>query len=198
MFVVFAQNKNGHPAVAHHRRALAPFDDFPRKSKQDNSTFVRAEAFTMGKKSKRSNKATCGGDKGKSSAGRARRERAAATKEIEASIQALAQKFEEELKDLDVFCPIAEREDCLICFLPLPLNEREVVHNACCGKDACSGCVASHIRAINGPGSSWSWGKNDTLSYSCPFFRYLDEMGLEEGKKDKPPANNANVDRLKS
>ena len=149
----------------------------------------------MGKKGKRSSKAAGGGDKGKVSAGRARRERTAAMNEIEASIEALAQKSEEELKDVDVFCPLAAREDCVICFLPMPSDERDIVYASCCGKRVCTGCMVSHASAINGPGS---WQHNASVSYSCPFCRAPDEMDIKEAYKDKPPPNNSYIKRLQS
>ena len=142
----------------------------------------------MGKKGKRSNKAAGGGDKGKVSAGRARRERIAAMKEIETSIEALAKKFEEELKDVDVFCPLAAREDCAICFLPMPSDDRCIAYGSCCGKSVCHGCMVSHVRAIHGQDDA-------SISVSCPFCR---AAHIDEFHKDKPLPNVSHIERLRS
>ena len=46
-----------------------------------------------------------------------------------------------ELYDEKLFKDHPPPEDCPICFLPLPLDNRQVVFESCCGKMICSGCV---------------------------------------------------------
>ena len=91
----------------------------------------------MGKKGKRTGKA---GGKPKVGPGKARRERAAAFRDIDARIDALIERMEEETQDLDVFSPLEEREDCPICFLQLPQNINQTQYYSCCGKTVCIGC----------------------------------------------------------
>ena len=97
--------------------------------------FVRAK---MGKKGKKATKQTTGGggggdggDKKKVGPGKARRERAATIRDLEARIAALAEKLDVELEGVDVFSPLEEREDCPVCFVTLPLASDDLEFNAC-------------------------------------------------------------------
>ena len=47
--------------------------------------------------------------------------------------------LKEETKDIDLFAPITEREECPICMLVLPLTG--VTFFPCCGKRICDGCT---------------------------------------------------------
>ena len=47
--------------------------------------------------------------------------------------------LKEETKDIDLFAPITEREECPICMLVLPLYG--VTFFPCCGKRICDGCT---------------------------------------------------------
>ena len=93
----------------------------------------------MGKKGKRS--AKTGDGKAKQGLGKARRERAAAMKEIEAGVTALIERLESETQDVELYGPLTEQEECPICFLPLPLSDREIVYMECCGQTVCGGCA---------------------------------------------------------
>src|SRR6056300_1172940 len=46
-----------------------------------------------------------------------------------------------ELHDEALFKEHPPREDCPICFLPLPLGERQTAFQSCCGKTLCAGCM---------------------------------------------------------
>ena len=46
-----------------------------------------------------------------------------------------------ELYDEKLFKEHPPREDCPICFLPLPLLEDQVAFESCCGKNVCTGCI---------------------------------------------------------
>lgn len=111
--------------------------------------------------------------------GKGRCEKVAAIKEIEARIDVLIEKLEEELKDVEIFGRIAEREDCPICFLPLPRNGtgdlRGTIYEPCCGKTVCDGCRVSHIDALSG-----SKTLEESFIYSCPFCRASNKVGIAE------------------
>ena len=66
-----------------------------------------------------------------------------------------------ELFDEALFREPPPREECHICFLPLPLNGAQVIYQSCCGKTLCHGCTY-------GCGSI------------CPFCRTPELTSLEE------------------
>lgn len=101
----------------------------------------------MGKKSKRSAKAGAVSN-AKQSTGKARREKIAALRDIEARIDALIERLETELQDKDVFTPFPEREECPVCFVPMPLMEANgSIDMNCCGKSICDGCFGGTYKA---------------------------------------------------
>ena len=51
-----------------------------------------------------------------------------------------------ELHDEALFREHLPREDCPICFLPLPLDASEIEFQSCCGKIICFGCTVSIIK----------------------------------------------------
>ena len=65
--------------------------------------------------------------------------------ELEARLDNLLATAQEETADIDLFAPIAEREECPLCLLPLPIKESDIVFKACCGKSICSGCSYKHM-----------------------------------------------------
>jgi len=93
----------------------------------------------MGKKGKRL--AKTGDGKPKQGPGKARRERAVAMKEIEADVTALIERLESETKDVELYGPLVEQEECPICFVPMPRSDRESVYMECCGQTVCGGCT---------------------------------------------------------
>ena len=52
-------------------------------------------------------------------------------------------------------CPMP---DCPICFLPLPIDDRQQYDNPCCGATVCNGCDFAHTKASKG-------------AKTCPFCR---------------------------
>jgi len=68
------------------------------------------------------------------------------TLELEARLDNLLSTAQEETKDIDIFAPIPEREECPICLLPLPINEMKRFMT-CCGKLICRGCCIKHAVA---------------------------------------------------
>ena len=115
----------------------------------------------MGKKGKRSAKVS-GDNKAattkKVGPGKARRERAAALRDIEARIDALADTLEKELQNVDLFDKVEDREDCPICFVRIGQG---AVYYPCCGKTVCDGCTLS----------SFLLSKSTKKGMSCPFCR---------------------------
>jgi len=43
--------------------------------------------------------------------------------------------------DEDLFKDPPAREECSICFLPVPIDSTQTFYQACCGKDICHGCI---------------------------------------------------------
>jgi len=66
--------------------------------------------------------------------------------ELEARLDNLLAAAQEETADIDLFAPIAEREECPICMIPLPLKQGEVTFMSCCGKEICSGCTFKDVK----------------------------------------------------
>ena len=81
-----------------------------------------------------------------------------------------------ELHDEALFKEHPPREDCPICFLPLPLNAGETTFESCCGKIICDGCIFAMIEEARGRG-------NIDL---CAFYRTpVDTSGEENTKRIK-------------
>ena len=53
-----------------------------------------------------------------------------------------------EVADIDLYAPIPPKEDCPICFLPLPIRNDESCYMTCCGTVLCFGCI--HSSQVNG------------------------------------------------
>ena len=61
--------------------------------------------------------------------------------ELQARLDNLLSTAQAETADIDLFTPIAEKEECPLCLIPLPLTESEIVFMPCCGKNICIGCT---------------------------------------------------------
>lgn len=57
-----------------------------------------------------------------------------------------------ELHDGAIFKEPPPREDCPICFLPLPLDGGQAVFKSCCGKLICNGCIHAMDEEARGRG----------------------------------------------
>jgi len=66
--------------------------------------------------------------------------------ELEARLDNLLSNAQEETKDIDLYAPIPEKEECPICMLPVPLNGNESLFMVCCGKVLCRGCVYKNLK----------------------------------------------------
>ena len=65
--------------------------------------------------------------------------------ELEARLDNLLVTFQEETKDVDLFAPITDREECPICLQPQPIKEDEILFMTCCGKQICKGCIYKNM-----------------------------------------------------
>ena len=92
--------------------------------------------------------------------------------ELEARLDNLLSTAQEETADIDLFAPIAEREECPICLIPLPFNDSEINLTMCCGKMICYGCTYKHmLTGKNKKGLSHSW-EDYKEDYKCPFCQH--------------------------
>lgn len=112
----------------------------------------------MGKKSKRSAKT----EPDKKGAGKTRREKIAALKDIDSKITALVENLEKEHEEKDVFAPISKREDCPICLVPMPAVDYSLkyvtrAYFPCCSMQICKGCIFAQTQA--------------RVNLACPFCR---------------------------
>ena len=57
-----------------------------------------------------------------------------------------------ELHDEALFKEHPPRDDCPICFLPLPLDADEMTFKSCCGKIICDGCIFAMVEEAHGRG----------------------------------------------
>ena len=69
-----------------------------------------------------------------------------------------AVEIQAELHEIQLFKQPPLKEDCPICFLPLPSLHTGAKYYSCCGKEICSGCI--HAVALR-----------DTDEQKCPFCR---------------------------
>lgn len=67
------------------------------------------------------------------------------------------------------------KEDCPVCFLPMPLEEGEKTHQPCCGKVVCSGCIYGVHERVREE-------KDPKLGF-CPFCRTPPPRSYEEALK---------------
>ena len=82
-----------------------------------------------------------------------------------------------ELYDEKLFKEHPPREDCPICFLPLPLYDGQSYFKGCCGKTLCCGCVyATMFEAA-------MRGKQKDKANICPFCRTPPPKTDEEDAK---------------
>jgi TPR repeat protein len=75
-----------------------------------------------------------------------------------------------ELHDKALFKEPPPRDDCPICFLPLPLQADEVTFESCCGKTVCNGCIHTMMQREEG-------------DHLCPFCRTPEAKSDEENIK---------------
>ena len=89
-----------------------------------------------------------------------------------------------DLHDAKLFKEHPPSEDCLICFLPLPLDSDQIIFEPCCGKSICKGCSvtirakAKEMRdaAIDGRGKKKEWDM-------CAFCRTPHTKSDKEGTR---------------
>ena len=81
-------------------------------------------------------------------------------------VDAIIEKFSKiEISDDELFADPPPKEDCEICFLPMPCDTRaggfSAVYQTCCGKRLCYGCVIAANNEM----------EKGTMKPYCPFCR---------------------------
>jgi len=64
--------------------------------------------------------------------------------EKNATIAAATSRAEDPLKE---WIP-PSRDECPICFIPLPIDDKATFYRPCCGKIICKGCIADQIHML--------------------------------------------------
>jgi len=89
-----------------------------------------------------------------------------ATLELKARLDNLLSTAQKETKDIDLFAPITEKEECPMCLIPLPYNEGEIMFHYCCGKRICNGCSYKSMETDKNNGVP-------TEEFKCAYCRRL-------------------------
>ena len=98
--------------------------------------------------------------------------------ELEARLDNLLSTAQEETADIDLFAPIALREECPICLIPLPFSGNEVTFSICCGINICNGCACKELL------NNFKKGVMDIHEQKCAFCRQpYPENGIKATKK---------------
>ena len=103
--------------------------------------------------------------------------------ELEARLNNLLSSGQAETADIDLFTPIADREECPICLIPLPFRDDEIVYKICCGKQICDGCNYKNYKNDLNNGVS-------TDEMECAFCRQLTPMNTTKALKKLMKKNN--------
>jgi len=79
-------------------------------------------------------------------------------------VGAIKERFRDiKISDEELFADPPPKEDCDICFLPMPFASRVcgVIRSymTCCGKELCAGCVME----------SWNEMEKGEMKHSCPY-----------------------------
>ena len=94
-------------------------------------------------------------------------------------VDAITEKFNKiEISDEELFADPPQKEDCDICFLPMPfasgVSGVHEVYQPCCGKLLCRGCVIAADDEM----------EKGTMKRCCPFCRLpLEEEDIQSSKE---------------
>ena len=77
----------------------------------------------------------------------------------------------ERVFDPELWKPHPPKEDCPVCFVPLPLDAGESTYWSCCGKIICNGCNAETNRAGRVTNVKRAKKKLPPLDRACSFCR---------------------------
>ena len=94
--------------------------------------------------------------------------------ELEARLDNLLSTAQKETAHIDLFAPIEEREECPVCLLPFPHDEKENVFMSCCGKTVCCGCVYKNMMVES---------KNGVRDHKCAFCRQEQTNSIKSLKR---------------
>ena len=88
-------------------------------------------------------------------------------------VYAIIEKFSRrEISDEELFKDPPPKEDCEICFIPMP-SWTKAVYQSCCGKTLCSGCMKTAENEM----------KKGTMKSCCPFCRVTLPKASNDGVK---------------
>ena len=108
----------------------------------------------------------------------------AAVLELKARLDNQLATAQEETKHIDLFAPIAEREECPMCLVPLPINEGEIIFNECCGKRICQGCFYNIFKTEIMKGiTEHNWKMKTKEEFKCAYCRQSSTNIIKELKR---------------
>ena len=84
--------------------------------------------------------------------------------ELKAKLDTLLSTAQAETANIDLFAPIPEGEECPLCLIPLPIDER-LIFTSCCGRLICNGCVYKNLETESDK------GMRSVLNHKCAFCR---------------------------
>ena len=87
--------------------------------------------------------------------------------------------------DSDLWNPPQQIEECLICFVPMPLAYNHYTYFECCGKRICDACCAETNRALKITNSKRKEKDLPLLEESCAFCRTIYECEDEISHLEK-------------
>ena len=73
--------------------------------------------------------------------------------------------------DSELWKPHPPTEDCPVCFVPLPLADKESTYCLCCGKTICTACTVETVRALHVINTKRAEEKLPPLDHACSFCR---------------------------
>ena len=92
-----------------------------------------------------------------------------------------------DLRDEALLIDHPPREECPICFLPLPIDARESLFKSCCGKQICGGCAFAIV------GEDIKRGKKEEEINACAFCRRPAATDKENIERIKSLMENGNA-----
>ena len=82
--------------------------------------------------------------------------------------------------DADLFKPPPPKEECALCFLPLPVNLSQKSRLTCCGQVICAGCRLKHDSILCWSNCKRLFKQEPEVDKTCPFCREPMDISDEE------------------